>query len=136
MPVVISVLNSLSGWAGCAAGFATINQSATIGAASSGDVLIIAGATVGASGAILSYVMCRAMNRSLKNVLIGGFGSGSKKKKAVVDDGIKLEAKEITPSDTAEALVDAKKINITLTCTKGHLAPRVTKKGHPKTNLP
>ncbi len=85
MPVVISLLNSYSGIAACAAGLAISN-----------NILIVSGALVGASGIILTNVMCKAMNRSLYNVLFGGFGAVSKETGA----GFEGEVKAISPEDT------------------------------------
>ena len=100
MPVVVSMLNSYSGWAASAAGFMLAN-----------DLLIITGALVGSSGAILSYIMCRAMNRSFLSVILGGFGAeeGAAPAGGTQPAG---EVKSITAADTAELLRDAKRVII------------------------
>ncbi len=98
MPVVISLLNSYSGLAACASGFVILN-----------NILIVAGTLVGASGVILTQIMCKAMNRSLANVLFSGFGSVQKKSKSEV----KGEAKAISPEDAYLILEAARSVVIT-----------------------
>merc|ERR1719440_2488517 len=100
MPVVITVLNSYSGWALCAEGFILGN-----------DLLTIVGTLVGSSGAILSYIMCVAMNRSLANVLFGGWNVAAPSKSGE-DLGPILEHTEINIEGAAEALVNAKNVVI------------------------
>ncbi len=100
MPVVVSMLNSYSGWAASATGFMLNN-----------DLLIVTGALVGSSGAILSYIMCRAMNRKFISVIAGGFGTttGGSSAGADVDQGevVALEAPEV-----ASLLAEAKEVMI------------------------
>jgi H+-translocating NAD(P) transhydrogenase subunit beta len=98
MPVVVSMLNSYSGWAAAASGFLLGN-----------DLLIVTGALVGSSGAYLSYIMCRAMNRSFLSVIAGGFGIEAASS-GDVDHG---EHREITAEETAELLRDAGSVIIT-----------------------
>jgi len=99
MPVVISMLNSYSGWAAAATGFMLAN-----------DLLIVVGALVGSSGAILSYIMCQAMNRKFLSVIMGGFGNTSS---GVADDSeIDGEITEIKADETAELLKEAKEVVI------------------------
>jgi len=103
MPVVVSMLNSYSGWAAAATGFMLSN-----------DLLIVTGALVGSSGAILSYIMCRAMNRNFFSVIAGGFGTGGGKpvKKADGDAQPAGEVTSISATDTAELLREAKSVII------------------------
>ena len=100
MPVVISMLNSYSGWAAAATGFMLSN-----------DLLIVVGALVGSSGAILSYIMCRAMNRNFISVIAGGFGAaeGTAAASAAVPGG---EVRPITAAETADLLADSKSVII------------------------
>lgn len=99
MPVVVSMLNSYSGWAAAAAGFMLSN-----------NLLIITGALVGASGAILSFIMCKAMNRSFMSVILGGFGAPD----TAVSNGPAIEGEihETSVEATAELLKESKSVVI------------------------
>jgi NAD(P) transhydrogenase subunit beta len=101
MPVVVSMLNSYSGWAAAATGFMLSN-----------DLLIVTGALVGSSGAILSYIMCRAMNRNFLSVIAGGFGTEGGKPAAPGGAEPAGEVSPINASDTAELLRNAKNVII------------------------
>lgn len=98
MPVVVSMLNSYSGWAAAAAGFMLAN-----------DLLIVTGALVGSSGAILSYIMCKAMNRSFISVIAGGFGQ----EVVISSDEEQGEHRETSAEEVAEMLKNSKSVIIT-----------------------
>jgi NAD(P) transhydrogenase subunit beta len=100
MPVVVSMLNSYSGWAAAATGFMLSN-----------DLLIVTGALVGSSGAILSYIMCRAMNRNFVSVIAGGFGTGGGAPAAAGAQPAG-EAQAISANETADLLRNAKNVII------------------------
>jgi len=101
MPVVVSMLNSYSGWAAAAAGFMLGN-----------DLLIITGALVGSSGAILSQIMCKGMNRSFVSVMLGGFGTEGTTPAASASGEPVGEVTSVDANEATELLLDAKKIII------------------------
>ncbi|MBV8032679.1 MAG: NAD(P)(+) transhydrogenase (Re/Si-specific) subunit beta, partial [Betaproteobacteria bacterium] len=101
MPVVVSMLNSYSGWAAAATGFMLSN-----------DLLIVTGALVGSSGAILSYIMCRAMNRSIFSVILGGFGGEAGAEASPMAQAAQKKIKSASVEDVAFMLENSRKMII------------------------
>jgi len=101
MPVVISMLNSYSGWAAAATGFTLEN-----------NLLIVTGALVGFSGAILSYIMCRAMNRAFLSVIMGGFGVGEEEAGSALADAVERGVKAAGVEDAAYWMADSRRVII------------------------
>jgi len=101
MPVVISMLNSYSGWAACGIGFTLQN-----------NLLIITGALVGSSGAILSYIMCKGMNRSIFNVILGGFGGDTSGAVAAAGGAERGSVKAGSPEDASYIMKNAQSVII------------------------
>ena len=121
MPVVVSMLNSYSGWAAAATGFMLSN-----------DLLIITGALVGSSGAILSYIMCRAMNRSFISVIAGGFGTTAVRV-STGNEEVQGEVLSITAEEAAEEFQNAKSVILVpgygmAVAQAQHLISEITKK--------